>query len=433
MISNYRVPETNLETLKARLAKLAKRCLHIGVQVPVITVGPFEEVRCKKTDEFEGLVDMVVRYYPVTLDAPERPKIDGWEFVAVIAPVSDEKGNFLGNVLRAVPGTDAVIPQEYRAATNNCDHCHTVRRRNDTFVIRHIEDNTFKQVGRNCLANFLGLTNPHALAELAQIIIDAADLCGMAEGDNFGGGFGEGARIALDDVLAIAAAAIRLYGWKSNAVAKEFNSTSTSMRVNTWIFGTKKDRDEYEFPLIPTEADTQLAQETTDWLNALSMPETDNDYVYNLSLLAKSVSVTAKNFGLAVSAINAYSRAKEREIRRNKMIESDAASQHIGQPSERLDFEATVVFTTTFENDFGVTHFYKMKQGDNVLVYFSSRDLEWNQGDTVKFKATVKKHDVRDSIKQTVVTRATLPKYQMTKDEKKAVTKLRRILEAPPV
>lgn len=420
MLNTYKVPEANLPQLKARLAKLAKRCARIKVQAPVLTVGEFEERRW--TDPVTEL-DRITRIYTVTLDAPEKPCIEGFTFVGTIAPVTDEAGSLLGNVLRMVPGNEA--PQAYRNATNRCDHCNTYRNRLETFLIQ-AADGSYKQIGRNCLANYISLGNPHAMAELAQVLIDAADLCTMAEDEDggFGGGTHHVERVALDDVLAIAASAIRLYGWRSNAVAREYNTTSTSMRVSDWVFGGPKERETFEHKLVVVEADTKLAEETMEWLGTLGEPE--NDYLYNLSLLAKAVSVTNKNFGIACSAINAYSRAKEREIRRNKAKESDINSQYIAQPGERLDFEALVVYSTIFESDWGKTNFYKMKQGDNVVVYFASTPMGWDQGETVKFKATVKKHELREGIKQTVVTRAKLPKYEMTKAEKKGVRLLDR-------
>lgn len=419
MKNTYKVPEQNFETLQARLAKLAHRCDRINVTAPTLTVEHVIEEMQKPVEA--GLEPTkVLRFFIVTLEG-ENPKIGGYEFIGTISPVTDEAGALLGNILKMIPGNEA--PAQFREAKNYCDHCKTERRRNETFIIKSADG--FRQIGRNCLANYLGLGDPHSMAELAQILIDAAELCELSEdGERDGFRSYVPERVPLEDVLITAAAAIRLYGWLSNKSAKEFDRISTSNRVNSWMLGGKKTRDEFEHPLIPTDADKTLAANTGAWLETLGSP--DNDYLFNLSLLAKSVSITSRNFGIAVSAINAYSRAMEVEIRRNKRIADGAKSQYVGTEGERLDFEALVVYTKSIERegysyyDSGISYLYKMVQNDNVITYFSSRDLGWEQGATVKFKATVKKHEEYEGVKQTIVTRATLPKY-LTKAEKKGI------------
>ncbi len=438
MQATYKVPEANLEVLRQRLAKIARRCNRIKVQAPVLTVGAFEDI--KYNDEGR---ERIRRVYTVTLDSQERPKIDGFEFAAVISPVTDEEGKLLGNILRMVPGFEGQLPERFRQATNHCDHCNTDRKRLETFVIASTDG--YRQVGRNCLANYLGLTNPHALAELAQILIDADDLMGMSEDE---GGFGGGSvinRFAVDDILQLAASAIRQYGWLSNKSAREFEKTSASQRVQSWIFGGKKERDAFEFPLTLTDEDKALASETESWLESLSI-HTDNDYLYNLSLLSQATSVTGKNFGILVSAINAYSKEKERTIRRNARIQSDAKSEFVGTVGERITIEnAIVVYATEFESQFGVTHFYKMKSGDNLFVYFASTKM-FEQGETIPtLTARVKKHENREDkynqgefVKQTVITRASLPKPpkpELTPEQKiakKAIAKLRKVQRTLP-
>lgn len=425
----YRVPEQNLGDLQNRIQKIARRCNRIHIAPPVLVIGASEDIRIP-APRGSGEPDSVRRMYSVTLTSVERPKIEGHEFLAVLAPITDESGTLLGNILRAVPGASVTPEERFRTASNYCDHCKTNRFRLETFVIT--DGTTQRQIGRNCLANYLGLTNPHQLAAIAQMLIDIDELAGMAENE---GGFGGGSystRFPLDSVLEVAASAIRNYGWLSGASARTFDRTSTSTRVNLWMTGAKKVRDDFEHPLEITEADQKLAAETEEWLGTIT--DTTNDYMYNLSLLAQASSIEIKNLGIVVSAINAYSRAKEREIRRNARIESDKSSEFVGTVGERISFaNLLVVYTNTFESDFGVTYLYKMKTGDNVVVYFSSRDLGFEQGTIIPvFVARVKKHEVREEVKQTVITRGTIPPRKLSKEEKRATNKLKRILKTLP-
>jgi hypothetical protein len=433
-LKTYRIPEANLSTLQSRMDKLARRCVRIKVEPPKLTVGAFEEVKYRNEAGF----DRMRRVYTVTLESAGRPKINGYEFAAVISPVTDEDGKLIGNVMRRVPGFEGDIPEKFREATNYCDHCKTARYRLETFVIAN--EQGYRQIGRNCLANYLGLTDPSTLAAIAEILIDADELAEMSERDGFGGG-SIMERIPMDDVLTVAASAIRLYGWLSNKSAMEHGKTSTSGRVREWIYGNAKSREQWEHKLIATDEDKALAANTYEWLQSLSI-HTQDDYRYNLALLAQSVSVSAKNFGIAVSAINAYSKEKEFEIRRNARIESDSKSNFMGTIGERITLEnTTVLYHTTFESQFGVSHFYKMKSGDNIIVYFASTEM-FEQGEVIpSMSARVKKHENRvdkynpDGVKQTIITRATLPKPEPTEEQKaakKPIAKLRRIAKTLP-
>jgi hypothetical protein len=436
-LKTYRIPEANLSTLQSRMTQLARRCTRIKVEAPKLTVGAFEDIKYRNEEGF----DRVRRVYTVTLESAGRPKINGYEFAAVISPVTDEDGKLIGNVMRRVPGFEGDIPTKFREATNYCDHCKAARYRLETFVIH--SDAGFRQIGRNCLANYLGLTDPSTLAAIAEILIDADELAEMSEREGFGGG-SVMERIPMDDVLTVAASAIRLYGWLSNKSAQEHGKTSTSGRVREWIFGNAKDRERFEFPLVASDEDKTLAANTYEWLQSLSI-HTQDDYRYNLALLAQSVSVSSKNFGIAVSAINAYSKEREFEIRRNARIESDSKSNFIGTIGERITLEnTTVLYHTTFESQFGVSHFYKMKSGDNIIVYFASTEM-FEQGEVIpQMTARVKNHENRvdkynpEGVKQTIITRATLPKPPKApltpeqKTAKKAAAKLRRIAKTLP-
>lgn len=435
MENTYQVPEQNLEKLRAQMDKLTRRCNRAKIAAPVLTVGDYVEKEYTKRNEFDEDVKLVRRIYAVTLVSEGRPKINGYEFAAVLSPVADEQGNLLGNVMRPVPGFEGDIPERFRNADNYCDHCRTHRRRLETFVIAN--EGGFRQIGRNCLAYYLGLTDPETLAQLAQILIDAHDLAGMAEDEGFaGGGSSYMDRYLMSEVLEVAASSIRQYGWLSGKSAREFDKTSTAQRVRDWMFGGPRVRENFEHKLIVIEEDKALVAETIEWLGTIDTNTTD-DYMFNLSLLSRATAVRSKDFGIAVSAISAYSREKERMIRRNARIESDKNSQFIAQVGDRVVFEnVTVLYTTTFESQFGVTHFYKMKQGENLVVYFASNDMGWNQGDVVaKFTARVKAHEVREEIKQTVITRATLPKPDPTPEQKiakKGALKLRRVAKTLP-
>lgn len=413
-MDTYNIPEQNLESLKQKIAKLSRRAerLHQGA----ITLTVIGEHMQEYTEHYDdGGVKPVKRFrkiFEVQVSGP-TPKINGWSFIAVLQPVTSEDGQQLGNLLRAVPGVEITIPEKFRNASQECEHCHTARRRNETFVLRS-DAGDFKQVGRQCLRDFLGHQSPEALAEFAQVLIDAADLARVAEDDSFGGGRVV-ERYEAEEFLALAAATIRLYGFRSRKTAEMNNSQSTSALIGEWLFASPAARDKFKPRIVVEDADKQQAAEVYGWLQSLQERDTTgNDYMYNLSLLGQGATFTSRNFGLATSAVSTWAREMEREINRKKRMQDDAKSEYVGEVGKPLVFTATLTYTMDLEGNYGVTTLYKFKTAEgNVLVYMASRKVviagkNLEQGQTVTLKGTVKKQEPRTdkygTVKQTVVT-----------------------------
>ncbi len=110
--------------------------------------------------------------------------------------------------------------------------------------------------------------------------------------------------------------------------------------------------------------------------------------------------------GQEAAVLKMIDKGMERLAQREATIEAKRQSaQHVGTVGERIDFDLVIKFTTEFETQFGMTYVHVMEDADaNVVVYKGSKVLG-QKGDAVKFKATIKTHDYRDGIAQTIVTR----------------------------
>src|SRR4029079_3769579 len=149
-----------------------------------------------------------------------RPVLAGWEFLAVVEPLEG------GNLLRQVPGAHIAEGEltPWRQGQLTCDHCAPFRRRTETFVVRAdgtdpaVPAGTYKQVGRNCLAAFLGGQSPAAL--IAQLAWERL-VASAGEDEEGGWGGGSSQRVFQPEVfLAQTAACIRLQGWVSRGQAR---------------------------------------------------------------------------------------------------------------------------------------------------------------------------------------------------------------------
>ena len=108
--------------------------------------------------------------------------------------------------------------------------------------------------------------------------------------------------------------------------------------------------------------------------------------------------------------------------RKAKMQAENAKSSYVGEIGDRMSFDCEVIFRVAKPNPYGYssndgaciihhqefTYIVGMKQGDDMIIYFGSGKLgHAKKGDTVKFDAKIKKHDMRDGVRQTIIQRPT--------------------------
>jgi len=97
--------------------------------------------------------------------------------------------------------------------------------------------------------------------------------------------------------------------------------------------------------------------------------------------------------------------AKRIDERAAALAEKAVTAKHIGAVGERRDFDLTTVFVTSFETQFGITFVHIMEDADgNVVVYKGTKPIG-QKGDAITVKATIKAHDRRDGIAQTIISR----------------------------
>lgn len=134
--------------------------------------------------------------------------------------------------------------------------------------------------------------------------------------------------------------------------------------------------------------------------------EEENEYQQRKSVFFTEVCSHLLGYALEMGYI------AKREEQREELAAKKARSQFIGEEKQRLDFEGELVLckcVSSFQvawNTWQDKYINVIECGDNIVVYFGNPVGE--KGDKVKFKATVKEHNVRDGVKQTIVQR---PKF----------------------
>jgi hypothetical protein len=193
----YRVPRAKVDGLVEKLTKLNKKAAKNHLDPVAYRRAGEYVIEYKKGAEF---------YEWVVLRAP-LVKIAGWALLAkltveeagvMVAKVPafarawamhregltdeaprdyyDRDGAAMAAAQEALDSVNLASFANPETATH-CDHCKLSRRRVATWVVEELASGELKQVGRNCLAEFLGI-DPHNIARYAEWLSDLDDSSG---------------------------------------------------------------------------------------------------------------------------------------------------------------------------------------------------------------------------------------------------------------
>lgn len=383
----YLIPHSNLDTLLTALKRLQNRAIKLGMAMDWTS-----EFSHQTTSE-KG---KITKFYKLSLFG-QTPKYEGWSFIATLQHLE------IGTILRCVPGE--TIPDNYRTATNYCDHCQSNRRRIDTFVVRH-DERGYRQVGRQCLKDFLGHDDPHALASFAELLITAGELASSSANDPDMDDDGEreaGPRaiqyFSLAHLLPTISACIRVHGWTSRTAARDKGISSTADDAFNQIYNPKlKPEDKIKL----TEKDEADAISAIEWAEKLVYKLPLSDYEHNVALIATAGMYDPRTLGTAASILSSWKRTVERENDRTRRSEN---TKHVGIVGEKIQWTLQLVSERSVDGRFGVKHLYTFADEEGNTVIWWTQSIDLTEGAKYIVKGTVKKHGEYNGTKQTELTR----------------------------
>ena len=400
--------EARLPELSDRLVKVNRQARKLGSpEITYTLTGAVEDRVVRRTEDAVGrIVERKVRFVEVVIEGAIPVLPGGWELVAV---VNHEEGL---PIVKNVPGRELPAGQRERGA--GCDQCGYDRERKDTFVVQDTSG-AVKQVGRNCLADFLGMSHysPEALLALVTFLRDPIGSFGDPDDADFEhDGFRRG-RITIDvtEVVMISGACIDENGWVSRGRAQAAYGAvrATAGDVSEFLFPPKNP------PPWLVEARARLrgrfttalkaeAEAAIEWAKAY---EGHDDYPLNLKVCASREVVGYDKFGLVVSLIASYRREQEQLRERERKSRSSA---YIGTVGKREVFTLTLVRHSAHETAYGTSHRCEFETGGATVVWWASNDptygeTGWRVGEQRTVKATPKKHEEFRGVLTTVVTR----------------------------
>jgi hypothetical protein len=406
-VNSYRIHEVNMDAARALVEKVNRKARRYGLSEYTLTVSEPIEVPVMRKSLFhhiDGSVDPEPIGFDLYFDVQlvgEMPQIDGYTFVGVLDYTEDA-----GVITRPVPGVDVDL-SIHRVRPNECDHCHKNRNRNETYVLMNAEGDTM-QVGSTCIQPYMGLT----VSGLAWLSGEPfAELEEMREPSESGPR--PKPRYSVDYIIRAACAVETVFGFVSKAAAA-FDQTPTVSYVYDLISPPTTGRAAEEFQKWARRIDQDKAEEKAAIVRDFAKTiEGNSEYAENMRTLANGETVNSRNIGLLVSAVGAYNRAMGDVIKR----EAKKVSEFVGNVGDKIDIVGTVERSFTFENSFsyygGMSEILIIRGEDgNVYKWKASTATDFEVGDRVSGKATIKAHEDYKGEKQTTVTRAKLVKIE---------------------
>ncbi len=367
------IPAEAEQKVTRRLAKIAKAAGTTVELIPGVT---------RLIDDKRVLV-----CHRVTVG--ELPRVAGWAFVAKLEHLE------AGNVVSRGPAETADLAVSWRTTKGRCEHCKTARHRKETFLLRSPEDRLM-QIGRNCLADFLGV-DPSRFVAQAELV---REIGGELDDERWGGygGYWEVAPVAY---IACAVSAIEKYGFRKSA---EEGATKNHCD----FLSGKKPKDprsaERWTEDQPTDTHVARAEAICTWLKDVDLSGS-SDYLWNLRLALGEPGV-GKHGGLLASAPAAYDRAMGVQAKA-RLSRQEAAPGYAVAVKEVFQGRVTLIRSVDIANDYGrkTICVFRSEAGHEIVWFCTGSAPSMDHAPHYQIKGRCKKHETRQGVTQTVLSR----------------------------
>lgn len=388
-MSRYIIPNYKLDDLEKKISKIRNKGADIvfdiinnNVQMPISSESDIT-IACSE-------VEVSGEY-----------KINGWSFVGTIEHASPE------NIIRlADTSFEDRIPERYRTADRECEHCHIRRDRKDTYLVYNEETDEFKQVGRTCLQGYTRGLNAETCAEMVSVFRELARINSDVENENLD--------IDLDDyrIRSYTSYPMKIAKKKAYKYVEEKGYTSGETGRN-FDLALHKDRD-------MREASDSEINEVENWLKGIR----ESGWQRNALAAWTKDNYESRDASLITSAVSFYLRDKQKnQARMYNRAERGIGLEFAGDVGDKVTLTISDI-KVAYErsgviagNNYYSYPVYRIIGTDNNIYLWgcTNEDIELKSGDILK--GTVKRQIVRpNGEKQTEITRCKIignaPKYR---------------------
>lgn len=365
------IPVDNIE-------KLSKKINHIRNKGADVTFNVGSEKQMVKDD---------FGYYHncVKVEVKGEYIINGWEFVATLEHTDN------GNIIRcAVSEMESQIPSKYKTCGPECEHCHRIRDRKDTYLIYNETTKEFKQVGKQCLRDYTGGLD----AEVCAQMVSSLDALDLVDDDFFNFSGSNNNYVNNDTLKNFAYEVVKQYGYvKGDTVDKVCDAMWDNEKK---CILDKVPHNENELKKI------------NDWMTTLDIES--SDYISNASLAWKKEYVEYRDFALIASFINYYFKAQQLVIQK---AHNQETTNFVGNINDKVTFKV-ISLKILFHKDNSQYSYYAESSTVYKLIDEKGNVYKWTTSTEVEeediITATIKGYNEYNGEKQTVITRGKIQK-----------------------
>ena len=370
--NTYTILMEKREEVEKKLNRLQKKAQKYDIPFSVSYGEPYS-ITLKQKNEYEVIVENMYEVFDLTIES-EVIRKDGYTVLAHIEHAIN------GNIVNVFEGE---MKKEWVSLPPFCEHCNSNHNLKFTFIVANGAEQ--KQVGRTCLKDYCGI-DPQVIGMFNAFYGELEEY--TADGYDF--------REHIDMVYDT-----------TNTLAHAIEITAEQGYIKS------DERDSNKGKLIKRCADYnreyhKQAEEMEKAILAMSIEEAIDARLNNVQARMKGMYCKSSDFGYFAYAPTAYNKYMERKAEKERRANEQATiaekSDYVGTVGERINFDIKDMrLLTSFESAYGYTYLYRfIDKNDNVLIWFGSNMIDESPK---AIKATVKAHNEREGVKQTIITR----------------------------
>lgn len=383
-MATYKIPAGNMSKLEAGVKLLNRKAKKL--KQPEIS---FKKISSERVSYWVDMCEYTKTICTVEIEGVS-PVIDGWKFLAKIEHTDG------GNIISALPEAPEVC-ETYRTVASDCHHCKTKRARKFTYMVQEMATDKILQVGKSCLKDFTGHKSVERLALLATFE-EMIGGCASEDMDPYERDDRRAMRVPKSydviDVLATAAAVLEKFSYQGK---NEYNYETTRERVERQFNPGSE--------TVVLRIEGKHLEAANEYFNFVTASTDNSQYFHNLRVTCKKDFVMQKDFGLIVSIIPAFHKAKDLELKLAGKKAAAALSSFQGTVGKRENFRLKVEKVYHFEGEWGMTHINRMIDAAGNIFVWKSGSRPLDEGAEYILKGTVKSHDVYRDANQTTLSR----------------------------
>lgn len=424
--TTYTIFATELERVTKKLDRLVRKAVKSGTPFSY-SVGQEHpqtlELTIEDPDSPYGLriKKCTLPVVDITLNTETLIFSNGWELRARV-----EQGE-KGRIVRGIGFKE--VPASWYTDECRCDHCNAKRFRKISFYCEH-ENGEIKQVGKNCLRDFTGISPESAViwSEVYNTITMPRHVGGKkwSELSLF-------QLVETELALAHSCDSIQKNGYRKTCelnctredVAAKLKSDSTPSQdgikkaklIMAWLIGLDPIVRNEQKAIHDAELKAKATRLFADEQRVLDLQRNQigrlesHCIAFALSGFAKYqdlgvlsyMPIAYEKYTNAIAQRNYW--AAKRQIWEAERLDAVKKSQHIGTIGQRISVNVVSArLLTSWETEYGILYMYQFKDNNgNVYIWKTGKEVDTDTN--IVLKGTVKQHNTFREVKQTVLTR----------------------------